>query len=441
MGTYNEERTELHEALRGFSASPRFNFLKSIQVGPLVGDDAKTLGLIAEMTFEELVASVDNHTSDLHQLNEGQERLLTAVLRALAEGEVAEQPEPGFDTSDDSQEEVDDGSTQTTFNSVQCELELRERITQLKAHPDLARIKDATLGSFWVPDLPRAPFEESLTVNQLLTLDLGVLAKKRSMTSARMRALAQALERGLQSLNASDSAHSLVTKDVEQKKIEQEQLEPDTVDATHFVDVASDKPFRHRWMGHFDTCSPSEIALVESTMYACSDAERDADTIFGALHHFCSAFSVSDFLALMNGSPLSAPAHRKLVAWVHSGSLRGVVPLVRMALQGPGVHISRIAHILQRSDTTSAVYGITATLLVRGLGAQQVAVDGNVCRDVWTCNPGLVPLIVSQASSTTKATIAQALATTCPELDPFLHQWLQGIVRPPQRGKKSQRRR
>lgn len=437
MGTYNEERTELHEALKVFSASPRFNFLKSIQVGPLLGDDAKTLGSIAEMTFEELVGSVGNHTSDLHQLNDGQERLLTAVLRALAEGEVAEQPGPGFDTSDDSQDESDEESTHTTFNSVQCELELRERITQLKAHPDLHRIKDATVGSFWDPELPRAPFEESLTVNQLLALDLGVLAKKRSMTSARMRALARALERGLQTLNGEFDRD----KPLQDELTTAERVEPIRIDATQFFEVASGKPLRHKWLGHFDACSPSEMALVESVMYASSEDEGNAHTIFGALHHFCAAFSVADFLAIMNAAPLSVSAHRKLVAWVHSGSLREVVPLVRMSLQGPGVHISRIAQVIRGANPVAAVYGITATLIVRGLGAQQVAVSGGVCPDVWTCNPGLVSLIVAKATSDKKVSVSAALTSTCPEMDPFLHQWLQGIVSPPKKGKKGQRRR
>ena len=436
MGTYNEESSELHEALKEFSASPRFNFLKSIQVGPLLGDDAKTLGAISEMTFEELVASVDNHTSDLHQLNDAQERLLIAVLRALAEGEVAEPTEPGFDTSDDTHEELDEGSTQTTFNSVQCELELRERITQLKAHPDLARIKDCTVGSFWAPDLPRAPFEESLTVNQLLSLDLGVLAKKRSMTSARMRALAQALERGLQSLDGGPASVSDESVQPHEQPIDWAEH-----DSSHFVGVTSPRPFRHRWLGHFDACSPTEMALIESIMYASSDEDEYADTVFGALHHFCAAFSVSDFLAIMSGNALSVPASRKLIAWTNCGSLRRIVPVVRMSLQAPGVHISRIASILNAGSSVSAIYGITATLIARGLGAQQVAVRGDVCRDVWTCNPGLVPALIAQAASNKRVSISKALAATCPDMDPFLHKWLQGIVSPSKKGKKSQRRR
>jgi hypothetical protein len=438
MPIHNHERAELHQALKDFAASPRFHFLKLIQVGPLVGDDAKTLGTIADMTFEELVTAVDNHASDLHHLSDAQERLLTAVLRALAEGEVAEQPEPGFDTSDEAPEEVDEGSSHTTFNSVQCELELRERITHVKSHPDRARIDDVTVGTFWDPQLPRAPFEESLTVKQLLALDLGVLAKKRSMTSARMRALAVALERGLESLNGGQVAESSSNPPIDPSPVLPEvavNQHPNLVDAT------SGAPFRHRWVGHFDTCSPTEMALVESVMYASSDDEGSADTIFGALHDFCAACSVSDFLTIMRGAPLATPVHRKLMAWTRSDSLREIVPLVRLALQGPGTHITRIAKILQGGSPASAVYGITATLLARGIGAQEVVVGDRVCRDLWTTNPGLVPLIASHVTSEQRASVAQALTAVCPDMDPFLHLWLQGIVSPAKRGKKGQRRR
>lgn len=441
MGTYKAEHTELHEALKVFSASPRFNFLKSIHVGPLLGDDAKTLSSISDMTFEELVAAVDNNTSDLPQLNDGQERLLTAVLRALAEGEIAAQPEASFATPEDSLEESDDGSTETTFNSVQCELELRERINQLKAHPGLTRIKDLTVGSFWSPDLPRAPFEESLTIQQLLALDLGVLSKKRSMTSARMRALAQALERGLRTLQGTECNESLADNDLEDSSLGRKHSQCSQLDSRPSGEDLTGKPVRHRWMGQLDGRSPSEMALVESVMYASLDGERNAHTLSGALHHFCSAFSASDFIAIMNGAPLSVSTRRKLVAWVNSGSLRGIVPLVRMVLQGSGVHISRIASILQTSSSPAAVYGITAALIVRGLGAQEVMIGDSVCRDVWTCNPGLVPLILSQATADKRVSVSKALAKTCPDMDPFLHQWLQGIVSPLKKGKKGQRRR
>lgn len=430
MTIHKEERAELRQALKDFAASPRFNFLKSLQVGPILGDDAKSLGAVSGMTFEELVASLDNHESDLHQLEDPQERLLTAVLRALCEGEVAESPEPSFDTSEEPQEDMDTDTTQTTFNSVQCELELRERIGQMKAHPDLARVKDATVGSFWAEGVPRAPFEESLTVGQLLALDLGVLAKKRSMTSMRMKALALALENALCALNGDEA----------KPEAQVVQRPASKVASTSSVSRKA-TAHRHRWTGHYDTCPPTEAALVETVMHACSDDPEDAENIFGALHHFCSVFSTSDFLAIMRGDPLGVPTQRKLSAWVHSGALRGVAPVVQLMLQGPGVHITRVAAVFNQAGQVLAVYGIVSTLIVRGLGGVSVAMDGRVCPDVWTRNPKLVPLLLQEVRRTSKSSHSLSLAGVCPDMDPFLQSWLQGIASPQKKGNKRQKRR
>lgn len=430
MTIYNEERAELCQALRNFAASPRFGFLKSLQVGPILGDDAKSLGAVSQMTFEELVASIENHESDLHQLNDGQERLLTAVVVALCEGDVAESREPSFDVAEEGHDDEGDEAAHSTFNSVQCEVELREQIGKMKGHPDLVRVKNTTVGTFWAEGVPRAPFEESLTIGQLLGLDLGVLAKKRSMTSMRMKALALALENALHSL-----------EQVESLAQERQQPDPPTTPRSRPSERQRANASRHKWSGHFDTCSPSEAALVESVMRACSDEPTDAENVYGALHHFCSVFSVSDFLSIMRGAPLASPTQRKLGAWAHSSALRRFVPLVQMMLQGPGTHINRVAGVFNETGHASAVYGIVSTLVVRGIGGSLVSLLDVSCPDVWTRNPKLVALIAREARSYPKVSVSQALLEVCPDMDPFLHAWLQGIASPQRKGNKRQKRR
>jgi hypothetical protein len=179
---------------------------------------------------------------------------------------------------------------------------------------------------------------------------------------------------------------------------------------------------------------------VECVMHASSDDERDAVSVPGALHHFCGIFSVADFLRIMNGDRLAAPTARKLTAWVNSGALREVVPVIRLALQGPGTHISRMAQLVQGHNPPGAVFAVVATLIARGLGACEVSVDGSVCSDVWSANPGLVSLIARSLQGEKKQPAAK-LSDLCPDLDPFLHTWLQGGVSPQKRAKKRQRRR
>jgi hypothetical protein len=386
------------------------------------------------MTFEELVGAVDNHASGLHQLNDAQERLLTAVLRALCEGEAVEAAEPGFDITegspDESHEEPEGETTATTFNSVQSELELRERIGQVKAHPDMARVKGVSLGSFWAEESPRAPFEESLTIGQLLSLDLGVLTKKRSMTSLRMRALARALENALQVLDGRLS----------EPYVEEAPQGPRSVPSPS-AERRRTASVRHKWSGHFDAGSPSDAALVESVMRACSDDPADAENVFGALSHFCAVFSVMDFLSIMRGDPITIPTQRKLAAWAHSGALRRVLPVIQLMLQGPGAHITRIARILDEGGQVGSVHAIVATLIVRGLGGSLASLDGVRCPEVWTRNSKLVALIAREARGNLKSSSSQALSEVCPDMDPFLQSWLQGIVSPQKKGKKRLKRR
>ena len=430
MTTHKEERAELHTALKEFASSPRFSFLKLIQVGPLLGDDASSLGPLAEMTFEELMIAAEERSSHLQNLDESQERLLITVLQALAEGEAAEVPESGVDSAEESENPMDEESSETTFNSVQCELELRDQVARLKGHPELEKVAGLTLGRFWHADAPRAPFEESLTVGQFLGLDLGVVAKKRSMTSARMRALAQAL---------AGAAHRLGAAEEKRAPSEPDEAEPT---ARHQpTRRAPNRPSRHRWYGYAGECAPLEMALVESVMSASSDDERDAMNIFGALHHFSAVFTPADFLLIINGRHLTIPTQRKLVAWVNSNALGEVVPPLRLILQGPGTHISRIARMLQGHNPPTAVFAIVSTLIIRGLGAHQVSVGDVVCPDVWTSNPGLVTLMARQMLAEKKQPSSHKISSLCAELDPFLHAWLQGIVSPQKAAKKRQRRR
>lgn len=430
MTTPNEERAELRQALRDFAASPRFNFLKSLQVGPILGDDAKSLGTVSRMTFEELVGALEDHASDLHQLNEAQQRLLTAVLRALCEGEVAESVEPSFDTSEETQEDPESETTPTTFNSVQSELELRERIGQVRGHPGLARIKDATLGDFWADDAPRAPFEESLTIGQLLALDLGVLTKKRSMTSMRMKALALALENALRLLEG------------EARGAQPERASENSLSApARVAPLRRTTPPRHKWSSHIDLCPPVELALIESVIRSCSEDSVESEPLFEALSHFSAVFSAQDFLSIMRGDSLMIPAQRKLAAWTHSGALRKVLPLIQVMLQGPGAHISRLARVLDETGHVTAVHGIVATLMIRGLGGSVVSIDGARCPDVWTRNPLLVELIAKAARANLRSPISRTLSQICPDMDPFLQVWLQGIVSPQKKGKKRPKRR
>lgn len=423
MATERAGETGLQEALKEFAASPRYNFLKSFQVGPLLGEDSKSLGAIAQLTFEELVAQAQQVSSDVSALSAAQQRVLIAVLNAFSEGEAISPEQHGHH-----EQEEADSTTRVVLNSVQAELDIRERINRLKDHAGFNQIKSSPLRRFWDAASPSAPFEESLTLQQFVGLDISVLSKKRSMTGARMEAIAKALENALASLEG--EAPESDVRDAEEA-------------VTQFLervqqDVA--KPLKHRWLQHQENLSPFDMALVESFVRGCHEGAGAFDGTKAALQHFSHTFLVSDFLKVCHGAPISAGVQRKLQSWAHAVSLRGIVPLVAGALQGPGVHVSRIASIIQRGEPSQACYGIGAIILVRALGAHAVSVEGHQAPDMWTLNPMLVPLVVREARKSPKVSFPRALQSICPEMDPFLHSWLCALVSPAQGSKKRRQR-
>jgi hypothetical protein len=81
---------ELSEALQQFASSPRFNFLKTLQVGRFVGTAPISLGILGEFTFEKLVELGTKKIAKLKWLNKEQESLLVTLLQALGDGEAGD---------------------------------------------------------------------------------------------------------------------------------------------------------------------------------------------------------------------------------------------------------------------------------------------------------------------------------------------------------------
>jgi len=423
MTQEKETHITIREALLEFATSPRFNFLKGLKVGPILGDYSATLGTISDMTFEQLSHSIEDYASELHRITPAQERLLVAVLQALSEGD-----------NSGGEENEEESSTTTTFNSVQCELELRERINRLKGHPDLARILDARVGQFWESGEPRAPFEESFTIKQLLGLDLAVLAKKRSMTSGRMVSLARALERAERDLSGSEDNPAAAPPSSAHFVSALSELTQGPIVISSPSGFAPRRP-DHRWAGTFGNRNIHERALVEGVMSAlCS--EEESELIRDALITFSESFSAHDLLDLVAGEEISPRAGRALREWLGASPLKSYQSIVRATLQSPGVHISKIATLLSGGAESRVIHDVVATLLVRGLGASQVTLGRNLCREVWTTNPSLISIVAREAQAKRRVAFPNALKSTCPELDPILHSWLCGVVRAVRVGKK-----
>jgi hypothetical protein len=408
MTTQNQAQRALVEALREFSTSARFGFLKSLHVGPLLGEDSKTLGEFSELTFEELVVLALEAPHELAQVTPAQERVLTTVLYALSEGDA---PPRDDDPISGEEEGADEDAEESTpmINSVQCELDLRERLAKLRRHPQLSTVQDIQLKQFWNASCPAAPFEESFTIHQLIGMDITVLSKKRSMTGARLMSMARALDNALASLEGIPSS-SAPLNPVSSTQLSREVERP--------------RAFEHPWSVEIAHINPTDAALVESFVRGVSDMQGELTTFDQAFDEFCFTFSAADFLSIVSGNPLSVSCARELSRWVRSPSLCPHVGILNSALSCPGVHVSTIVDMVSGGPCSKVFYALGAVVCARALGASEVAIRDKVCKGVWSSNTALVPLILQEARSKRKLPLPKALSSVCPTLDPFLHSWL-----------------
>lgn len=421
MTTPNQPHHALVVALRDFSRSDRYGFLKTLQVGPLLGDDRNALGELSDRTVEELVLLALQAPDQLSHITSAQERVLTTVLTALSEGggaaQVIEAPE--IKDSDE------DSSTVTGFNSVKCELDLRERLARLKIHPQFSRVENLPLKHFWDPSCASSPFEETLTLNQLMGLDITVLSKKRTMTESRFVSMTKALDHALAALDRPVASRETLKTEAPVRQ----------------VAVVSDGP----WRDGVEGLSPVQAALVDAFSRGVAEVQGEVTPFEESLVEFSHSFSASEFLAVFSGDSLSQAATQRLARWAKAPALAQTAVVLKAAFSSPGVHLSTLTLAFKGEGGPDVFYALGGVLWARALGACEVTVGDRRCEGVWTCNPVLLDLVIKEARTRHRKAPAKALLEVCPSMDPFLHRWLsrtlQEAVRPARVSKKGHRKR
>lgn len=404
MATQDQEQDALRHALRGFSGSARYAFLKSLHVGPLLGEDSETLGELSRLTFEELVALSLEAPRELEHLTASQERVLTTLLIALSEGDTQPVSEEAHGLKATG-EEQESSAPYTPINSVQCELDLRERLAKLRIHPNFSQVKDIQLKHFWDPSAPSSPFEESFTINQLMGMDLTVLSKKRSMTGTRMLSMTQALDNALLALEGRFQR-------AEERPVRRERA---PVSSTNEI---------HPWRADAELLRPVDAALVEAFISGVSAFSEDSSPLQRAFLSLPKAVTAQEFALIASGAQLSSACLKRLAKWWAGVSHVSEAQAVQAALASPGVHISRLRDMIAGGVALPVFYALCAVVCARAAGAQEVCIASHACEGVWTTNPHLAPLILKEARITRRVAPAAAVRAVCPNLDPFLHSWL-----------------
>lgn len=429
---------ELSEALQNFAASPRFGFLKTLQVGRFVGSAPTSLGILGEFTFEKLVELGTKKIAKLRWLTKEQELLLITLLHALSDGDAGElfsppppirpavQAGPDRTGQEDGAEEV--------VSSVQVEIDLRERLQSLKGSPEFHRLRHCVLGQFWDPGWPRAPFEESFTLEQLTDLDMSILFRKRTMSSSRILYMTKALDRALGSTESVSN----------QPATSQAYLgESPTLAKVPSHEVA--RPGVPQWRAPAVNPGPIELAVLQHLLEACSRANSSSKPLERVLAMLPQYLTGDQVLSLLSTDPLDKQIDVASIDWRAISDMQDALRPLYLMLQGPGVSLSTLTDIFTGDcfDGANALLGVQ--LVVRMLGAEQVSIGTSSCQGVWSLNPEALRVLVSHMRAVRQGSSKNALKAILPEIDPVLRSWLHDLLQPGQakrpKKKNSSRRR
>lgn len=411
----------LKGALEVFSSSNRYGFLKALQVGRLIGEE-ESLGPVSDLTCEKLVETGAIGVATRFKLSATQVERLAELITALGNGAAPGTPSVQVQTlSEISLQAPSLPQAERMYNSAQAEIELRQRIDEVRAHPGFAQARSTPLGRFWDKEWASAPFEEALTLGQLADMDLAVLLKKRTTSSSRAHLVTQALERALAALSSGRAGglQALPTVSAPVRKV------------AHVAPAAGGV---HAWLSHeSDTAEdedPAALALAERFLEAVSAPGAAAGSLCETMATIPSMLSRLEFLSLHRDEPLSPRVATQLSKWLKDHASAACVALMREALAAPGSRLSFLARIISEDGRYSAFSGSAATVLARALKAEQIRHEGVVCRGVWSLNPGLVSLVISEGKRRKGKDVERTVRELCPALDPFLQSWICEVVGP-----------
>lgn len=399
----------LQEALDAFAMSNRFGFLRGLQVGRLIGEE-NSFGGINELTCERLVELGAEGVRASWKLSAQQVEGLAALITALGNGVPGEGASEGGSAAEPAKQ----ASTDVMFNSIQVELDLRKRLNEVRQHPNFHAFRDAALGSFWLEEWPRAPFEEALTVGQLVEMDVALLFKKRTTSGARAHYVTKALENALRASRLDKPAA------------------PPVFAAPRTAASPPPSPARHPWItwgaGEDVGDDPAILSLVEAYVAATAPQALEAGSISGVMSDLPAHLSREEFLLVLGDQALPAKVSAQLGKWIKQHEHAPCVALMREALQTPGSRLSSLARIVSGDGTYTAFSGVAAIVLARALKAEPVRFGTHTCRGVWSLNPALIALVIGEAKRRKPRDTSRFIKELCPALDPFLQSWICEVV-------------
>jgi len=406
----------LQQALDTFAASNRFGFLRSLQIGRLLGED-DSFGAVSDLTCETIVELGADGVRTGFRLTAAQVSRLAELILALGNGSTEEGST--LRLNGETRVEEQESSHEPLFSSLQAEMDLKHVLDLVRGHERYSELRPLALGRFWDSSWPRAPFEEALTIGQLVDMDLALLFKKRSTSGSRVHSITRALSSALTALKAESPQHH---------------HEPASASLLRSL-PASTALGQHPWNENGDAdgdipATPGTLALVELFIAATGASQNAGRPLSGLMVTLPHYLSRTEFLAVLHDRELPPRITGQLAKWHKEQAHAPCVSLIGEALQTPGCPVSTLARIVSDEGKYTAFSGMAAIVLARALKAEQVRFEDQVCAGMWSLNPGLITLVINEAKRRKGKDVAKTVHELCPALDPILHSWICRVVSP-----------
>ncbi len=369
--------------------SERYLFFKHVNVGRLLSQDFSELEHLAELTLASLIELITMEGCSALELGSQQAKSLCELLRAIIDedktGALLEtsEPAPSLETA--------------PASSVQSEIDLRQILDQLSKHDCFSDLRHRTLGEFWKPHWVPAPFEEMLTIQQLVSMDISSLFKKKMVSESRIECMVKALEAALVTLESASPPPQLTSR------------APAVVNSSS----VSSKEL-------FDTTSFESLgdrAVLELVFKHAKAGDFEGFSDF--LAHLREACTIEELLLFLGDEPLLPKLTKKTDSLASSCFGSEVVLQVRYLLQGPGVALEVLAGALSRGNARfDTIIGFLSLVVARSLGAQPVEYNGRTNTNFWSTNVSLLSMVIAEIEKNKVAALEAAAL-----LDPKLHKW------------------
>jgi hypothetical protein len=409
---------KLQRALQEFARTQRFALFKDIQVGRLMPEECEGDSVLYNLTFEALASQPGRVSGDGQLCTPAQAESLLHLLAALSEdAEVSDASLRVAETDSEQRNQSDTAvdsaePSEQTPSIVQLEQDLHSLRSRLKAHPNYEKVAAKTLGDFWKSDWTPAPFEEMLSIRQLLSIDVAALFKKKTVTESRMLHVCQALERVLDVLDRS----------------------PDMLMSTQHTQpqlCLKKADFSTFMAGSRSDCSLAALAVYEALERGCLNQHESRLASLAA--SLFSTFSAEECVDVLLGRDIAPTLFRRLSMAVRDAVEPATLNLIQRLLEGPAVRIEYVAQVLCASYAQpTAFIACVSTFVARALGASEIRYRGKTYAGFWTINTHLLRGILRARSRRSVPRGGSKQSRSSQEsLDPFLLQMIQAQGRPP----------